>query len=132
MVSSTLIVALAGLSTFSEAAPTLLKRGSSKLGYAFGKNNEMKIESFSPNPGCWAYDWEARATDSGSYQLPGNCEFVPMLHDDKDMFVNAWKSGDAEAAIAAGAKHMLSFNEPDHCGYAVTNNQKYVTWQVLT
>lgn len=116
MISSTLLVALAGLSTFSQAAPTLSKRGSSKLGYAFGKGAQAKIEQFSPNQGCWGYDWEARVNDSPSWTLPSNCEFVPMLHDGGDMFVNAWKSGDAQGAIDAGAKHILSFNEPDHCG----------------
>lgn len=119
MVSSALVVALAGLSTLSQAAPTLSKRGgSSKLGYAFGKGAQAKIESFSPNPGCWGYDWEARADNAPGFNLPGGCEFVPMLHDDGDMFRNAWTSGDAKAAIAAGSKHILSFNEPDHCGPA--------------
>lgn len=117
MVSSALIVALAGLSSFTEAAPTLSKRGSSKLGYAFGKGAQSKIESFSPNPGCWGYDWEARADNSPGFKLPSSCEFVPMLHDDGAMFTAAWQS-DAQAAIAAGSKHLLSFNEPDHCGPA--------------
>lgn len=117
MVSSTLIVALAGLSTFAQAAPIISKRGSSKLGYAFGKCNQAKIDMFSPAPGCWGYDWEARADDQGAmYKLPGGCEFVPMIHDDSDMFVNAWTGGDAQKAIDAGSKHLLSFNEPDHCG----------------
>lgn len=116
MVSSALVVALAGLSTFSQAAPTLSKRGgSSKLGYAFGKGHQSKIESFSPNPGCWGYDWEARANDSPAYNLPSTCEFVPMLHDDGPMFSGAF-TADVDAAIKAGSKHVLSFNEPDHCG----------------
>jgi hypothetical protein len=116
MVSSTLIVALAGLSTFAEAAPTVFRRGSSKLGYAFGKAAQGKIDLFSPAQGCWGYDWEARVCDSGAdmFKLKG-CEFVPMLHDTSDMFVNAWKT-DTPKAIEAGSKHLLSFNEPDHCG----------------
>jgi hypothetical protein len=93
------------------------KRGSSKLGYAFGKAGQAKIEMFSPAQGCWGYDWEARVCDSGAdmFKLPGGCEFVPMLHDTSDMFVNAFKL-DAPKAIDAGSKHLLSFNEPDHCG----------------
>jgi hypothetical protein len=118
MVSSTFVLALAGLSTFAQAAPTVSKRGSSKAGYAFGKGNQGKIEMFSPANGCWGYDWEAKVAQPGGavvYKLPGGCEFVPMLHDLTPMFVNAWKD-DAPLAIAAGSKHLLSFNEPDHCG----------------
>jgi hypothetical protein len=116
MVSSTLIVALAGLSTFAEAAPTVFKRGSSKLGYAFGKSAQDKISLFSPAQGCWGYDWEARVSDVGDmFKLAGGCEFVPMLHDTSDMFVSAFQT-DVPEAIAAGSKHLLSFNEPDHCG----------------
>jgi len=118
MVSSAVLLALAGLSTFAQAAPTSLARrgGSSKQGYAFGKAAQSKIAMFSPAQGCWGYNWEARVDNAPSFNLPSGCEFVPMLHDGGDMFVNAWKSGDAEGAISAGSKHILSFNEPDHCG----------------
>jgi hypothetical protein len=117
MVSSTVVLALAGLATLAQAAPTTLaRRSNGKQGYAFGKAAQSKIEMFSPSGNCWGYNWEARVDNTPTFTLPSGCEFVPMLHDGGDMFVNAWKSGDAKAAIAAGAKHILSFNEPDHCG----------------
>lgn len=50
--------------------------------------------AFSPNVAWW-YDW--------SMQGEGGVEFVPMM----------WGKGDADTAVPAGAKYLLTFNEPN-------------------
>ncbi|KAJ4287998.1 hypothetical protein N0V90_012014 [Kalmusia sp. IMI 367209] len=116
MLQSSLVLALAGLATFSSAAPTAHKRqGGGKRGLGFKKDLQDKANLFTgAGKVSWAYDWEARSTNAPSFNVPG-VEFVPMLHDDGAMFTGAFPS-DAEGAIAAGAKHILSINEPDICG----------------
>ncbi|KAF1959298.1 hypothetical protein CC80DRAFT_406691 [Byssothecium circinans] len=111
MLTATLVFALAGLSSLSEAAP-MEKRANAKRGLAFGKNAQSKANLF--NSASWGYDWEARVTDGGVYNLDKR-EFVPMLHDGGAMFTGAWEA-DVEKAIKAGAKNILSINEPDHAG----------------
>jgi hypothetical protein len=58
----------------------------------------------------WAYNW---------YQTPGNgfnpaLEYVPMLWSNASDLTNSWATN-AQAAINAGSKHLLGFNEPDLC-----------------
>lgn len=110
MLTGTVLLALAGLSAFSEAAP-VEKRGSSKSGLGFKKNAQSKTGLFPA--ATWGYSWEARVSDDGKYSLDGK-EFVPMLHDGGAMFTGAWND-DVNKAIKAGAKNILSFNEPDEC-----------------
>lgn len=116
MLQSSLIVALAGLASFSTAAPTAHRRqAGGKRGLAFAKNNQDKATMFTGSGQVtWAYDWEARATDAPGFGVPG-VEFVPMLHDGGAMFTAAFDS-DCQGALDAGAKHILSINEPDICG----------------
>ncbi|KAF2636183.1 hypothetical protein P280DRAFT_510697 [Massarina eburnea CBS 473.64] len=111
MLTATLLFALAGLSSFTDAAP-MEKRANAKRGLAFGKNAQSKADLF--DSASWGYDWEARVTDAGAYTLSKR-EFVPMLHDGGAMFTAVFNT-DAEAAIKAGAKNVLSINEPDQCG----------------
>jgi hypothetical protein len=54
----------------------------------------------------WAYNWGQR-DDSGT-----NLEFCPMLWGLKLDFAQTWP-GNAQKAIDAGSKCLLSFNEPD-------------------
>lgn len=114
MLTTTILFALAGLSTFSEAAP-MEKRAGGKRGLAFKKNLQSKNDLF--NSASWGYTWEARVSDDGKYSLNGK-EFVPMLHDGGAMFTAAWND-DVNKAIKAGAKNILSFNEPDECKYVI-------------
>ncbi|KAJ4345236.1 uncharacterized protein N0V89_011365 [Didymosphaeria variabile] len=115
MLQSSLVLALAGLASFSTAAPTAFKRGAGKRGLGFAKNAQDKANMFTGSGQVtWAYDWEARATDAPGFGVPG-VEFVPMLHDGGDMFAGAFPS-DCQGALDAGAKHILSINEPDICG----------------
>ncbi|CAI6271921.1 unnamed protein product [Periconia digitata] len=111
MLTKTLLFALVGLSSLSEAAP-MEKRASSKRGLGFKKGLQQRTDLFSSS--SWGYSWEGRVDDKNvMYKLNGK-EFVPMLHDNGDMFLNAW-DGDVKGAIKAGAKNILSFNEPDEC-----------------
>ncbi|KAF7966055.1 hypothetical protein HWV62_40244 [Athelia sp. TMB] len=66
---------------------------------------------------AWAYNWgenpnadTGTAADTGSLR-PG-VEFTPMLWGSD---ATNWTVA-ADAAIAAGAKHLLGFNEPDNAG----------------
>lgn len=116
MVKSAVILALSGLAALSYAAPVETRSGrSGKRGLAFGKNHQNIAEKFASGPVCWGYNWEARVSDDLTAKMPAGFEFVPMLHDGSDMFVNAF-AADVEIAIAAGSKHILSINEPDQCG----------------
>ena len=58
----------------------------------------------------WAYNW---------YQTPGSgfnpaLEYVPMLWSNASDLLRDWPAN-AQAAINAGSKHLLGFNEPDLC-----------------
>lgn len=70
-------------------------------------NDASLTNAFAGKGISWAYNW---AAGPGGSILPG-VEFVPMCWGEKS--VGAW-AGAAASAIAAGAKHALSFNEPDH------------------
>ncbi|KAF2665485.1 hypothetical protein BT63DRAFT_377881 [Microthyrium microscopicum] len=57
----------------------------------------------------WAYNWGSNPSGS----MPSNVVYEPMLWTSQDQSrVNTWNA-DATAAIAAGAQHLLGFNEPD-------------------
>ncbi|KAJ5037587.1 uncharacterized protein L3040_007758 [Drepanopeziza brunnea f. sp. 'multigermtubi'] len=58
----------------------------------------------------WAYNWDS----SAPADLPPNLEFVPMLWGAAAEHTTRW-AANANAAIARGASHLLSFNEPDYC-----------------
>ncbi|KAH6670526.1 glycosyl hydrolase catalytic core-domain-containing protein [Halenospora varia] len=88
----------------SSAAP--VTTGGKKRGIAY--NNAAFVQSFvSGGQISWAYNW---ASGSGG-SLPSGVEFVPLCWGQKS-FAN-W-AADAKKAIAAGSKHLLGFNEPDH------------------
>lgn len=58
----------------------------------------------------WAYNW---------YQTPGSgfnpaLDYVPMLWSNASDLLRDWPTN-AQAAINAGSKHLLGFNEPDLC-----------------
>jgi hypothetical protein len=55
----------------------------------------------------WAYNWGQTNANMGV-----NLEFVPMLWGAGSGHTNSWVAN-ANKAIAAGSKNLLSFNEPD-------------------
>jgi len=57
-------------------------------------------------PVVWGYNW-----GSAYYDL-GNKEYVPLLWDNSTGTTDEWHAN-ATAAINAGSKYLMSFNEPD-------------------
>ncbi|KAG9228778.1 glycosyl hydrolase catalytic core-domain-containing protein [Amylocarpus encephaloides] len=94
-------------SSTSAAAPASTSSSSttsgSKRGVAF--NDASLVPAFS-GKASWCYNW-GYAQDS----TPG-FEYVPMLWGDKEKFYENWPAA-ADAFVAAGTTHFLSFNEPD-------------------
>ncbi len=79
---------------------------SAKRGLVY--NNPQLLARFlnSGTKVSWAYNW-GQYDDSGT-----NLEFCPMLWGLKLDFAQTWP-GNAQKAIDAGSKCLLSFNEPD-------------------
>ncbi|EGX93383.1 Glycoside hydrolase [Cordyceps militaris CM01] len=82
---------------------------SSKQGIAY--NDVSMANAFKQGcsaKGCkWAYNWGSSAPG-----LDSSVQYIPMLWGDLPVHTSHWDA-DAEAAIANGAKALLSFNEPD-------------------
>lgn len=72
--------------------------------------NEASLTSAFSNANVgWMYNWDS----APGGQIDSSKEFVPMLWNTSQVFhVPHWEER-AEAAIAAGTKHLLAFNEPD-------------------
>jgi hypothetical protein len=60
----------------------------------------------------WAYNWDS----SMPGDFPRYMEFIPMLHSNRPEHTNPWFAN-ANSALARGSGHLLSFNEPDACGW---------------
>ena len=116
MFKSTLLLALAGLSTFIEATP-LQARGGGKRGLAFPKqHNGVAGSQYThqfANSGkiTWMYDWEAVIDGT-----PINLEYVPLLHSNQQWCTEGWFNNVANAQAKYSVSHVLSFNEPDQFG----------------
>jgi len=54
----------------------------------------------------WAYNWGQTPND-----LDSSFAFVPMLWGTSKGFPDTWQAN-AQAAIDAGSKYLLAFNEP--------------------
>jgi Glycosyl hydrolase catalytic core len=78
--------------------------GSSKRGLVY--NSAALTNAFSGGSMGWAYNWAANPSGT----LASGIEYVPMLWGQKTF--SGWDAA-AKSALASGAKHMLSFNEPD-------------------
>ncbi|ERF71815.1 hypothetical protein EPUS_01730 [Endocarpon pusillum Z07020] len=96
-------VSSAASATPTPAAPSM-SYGTSKRGLAY--NSAALTGAFAGQAMSWAYNWGDRPDGT----LAPGIEFVPMLWGEKK-FGN-WEAS-AKSALAAGAKHLLSFNEPD-------------------
>jgi len=91
-------------STSSSAVPTSSSTGNGKRGLAY--NTASLLTCFEDSTQVsWGYNW-----DSDSAGLSSSFNYVPLLwglsHTD------VWNSR-ATSAIANGATHLMSFNEPD-------------------
>ncbi|KAH7366863.1 glycosyl hydrolase catalytic core-domain-containing protein [Plectosphaerella cucumerina] len=78
----------------------------SKRGLAFNKA-ELTSAFTSSDKISWAWNW-----DSSANGLDSNVEYVPTLWGPIDMHTARWNEN-AEAAIAKGSTHLMSFNECD-------------------
>ncbi|RVX67371.1 hypothetical protein B0A52_09152 [Exophiala mesophila] len=88
-------------STGSSGGSTSGKKG---LSY----NNPSLTNAFAGKGISWAYNWGSRPDGA----ILSGAEFVPMLWGNKQDFISSW-AGAASTAISNGARHALSFNEPD-------------------
>lgn len=122
MLTSTFIMALAGLATMTEASP-LQSRNAGKRGLAFPKQHNgtpgsqwtQYFKGFSEIK--WFYNWEA--VIDGPFDLDG--EYVPLLHSNQDWCTAGWFENVANARKKYKVSHVLSFNEPDQVGGGGTN-----------
>ncbi len=78
--------------------------GTGKRGLAY--NSAALTNAFAGKSMAWAYNWAANPSGT----LGSGIEYVPMLWGQTSF--GGWDAA-AKSALANGAKHMLSFNEPD-------------------
>ncbi|GKT49359.1 alkali-sensitive linkage protein 1 [Colletotrichum spaethianum] len=100
-----------------------------KRGIAY--NDPTKVNAFftgSCKDCSWAYNWDS--SDNGL--TASGVDFVPMLWGPIDTHTARWTEN-ADAAIAKGSTHILSFNECDNAaqcnldaGSAATAHVKYI------
>jgi len=96
------------LPTSVDVAPVDVPAGGSdvgKRGLAYNQGNLVKV--FNGGKPTWTYNW-GQVADGGA---GSDHEFVPMMWGPPHL--DGW-AGNAEKAIANGAKNFLSFNECDH------------------
>lgn len=117
-IKSTLFMGLAALGAFTDAAPT--KRASAgKRGIAVPKqNNGVAGSQYTKlfkghDQITWMYDWEAVIDGTPVEGL----EYVPLLHSNQEWCTSGWANNVANAKKNYKVSHVLSFNEPDQCGY---------------
>lgn len=97
--------------TSNDLYPSVRKRG---LAY----NDASLTHFFNGFKVSWAYNWYSAPVDSTSHPsaaLNLSQTFVPMLWSDTSDLTSVW-AANAQAALDAGADHLLAFNEPDQCG----------------
>lgn len=123
MLTTTFIMALAGLSTLIEASPILPRGTGSKRGLAFPKQDDKGVagskytHSFAgSNKISWMYDWEA-VIDGEALDL----EYVPLLHSNQEWCASTWTNNVANARKNYKVTSLLSFNEPDESGAGGSN-----------
>lgn len=97
-------------SSAAAAATTASTTSSSTVAKRGAAYNDASLVSALTGTGSkisWAYNW-----GSSSSGLSDDLEYVPMLWCPTDTYTSSW-SANAKAAIAAGSKYILGFNEPD-------------------
>ncbi|TLS20905.1 uncharacterized protein PpBr36_10829 [Pyricularia pennisetigena] len=88
----------------------------SKRGLAYNDASLTSPFMGSGSKCSWAYNWGQRADGLDTSKI----EYVPMLWGPQQMHTSTWKQN-ADAAIAAGSKSLLSFNECDNKGQCNTD-----------
>jgi hypothetical protein len=93
-----------------------------KRGVAYGYHSMADMQALSPGISWW-YNW-ALLPDEGVRDMVASLgvEFVPMVWGQNSL-------GDADAAVAAGEKFLLAFNEPNFGSQAnITAQQAAALW----
>jgi len=89
-----------------EQTPAPASNSGGKRGLAY--NDASLLSGFASSPQVsWVYNWA-----SSTSTVPSNLEYVPVLWGMGSQFTSVWN------AYAAGASHLMSFNEPDYYGQA--------------
>ncbi|OLN95397.1 Alkali-sensitive linkage protein 1-like protein 2 [Colletotrichum chlorophyti] len=103
-------VASSSKPTASSSAVSASALGS-KRGIAYNSASLANAFFTSGTSDCsWAYNWDS--LDNG---LTSGPQFVPMLWGPVETHTNRWQQN-ADASIAKGSTHILSFNECDNAG----------------
>lgn len=120
----------AASSVVTSAASVATAASGNKRGAAYNTASLISPLLGDGNQLSWAYNWGS--VSDGLSDVDSGIEFVPMLWGDKDDFFADW-SANAQAAIDAGAKNLLCFNEPDNpsqanmdAATAATYHQQYM------
>jgi hypothetical protein len=85
-----------------------------KRGVSYNDPGLVHLFNNDNNKIWWMYNW---------FSLPGKTdmwyEFIPMLHSDRPDHTGIWLGNVQKCSEANpnGGMHVLSFNEPDQCGY---------------
>ncbi|KAF2755979.1 hypothetical protein EJ05DRAFT_502453 [Pseudovirgaria hyperparasitica] len=127
----------ASSSTITGCAPTPTNKSSgTKRGVSYNDLALTNLFSTScvKSKASWAYNWYSAPANQGSAAAYNTAlTFIPMLWSAADALTSVWNAN-ANAAIANGAKALLSFNEPDGCSdggscmNATYAAQSYKTW----
>ncbi|CBX95492.1 hypothetical protein IAQ61_004318 [Plenodomus lingam] len=121
MFKSTLLLALAGLSTFVGAVP-LQRRNAGKRGLAFPKEHNGQPGSQWTHQFDWSdqlfwmYNWEAVIIGDAI-----DLEYVPLLHSNQPWCTEGWFANVAAARQKYRVTSILGFNEPDQAGGGGSN-----------
>lgn len=94
-------------STSSSIVAKSSSSGSGKRGLAYNAVSDTTCFS-SYSKVTWAYNWDSEAGGD----LASNFNYVPLLWGTTNGHADVWNER-ATAAIANGATHLMSFNEPD-------------------
>ncbi|KAI4730322.1 hypothetical protein E4T49_01904 [Aureobasidium sp. EXF-10728] len=114
-------------STSSSVVPQSSSTGTGKRGLAY--NTASLLTCFEgDNQVSWGYNW-----DSDSAGLSSSFNYVPLLWGLTNGHTDVWNSR-ATSAIANGATHLMSFNEPDMTSQSNLSPQDaasaYKTWMM--
>lgn len=110
----TTLVKVASSSPAPAPAPSSSHSSSSgkKRGAAYNDATLLPGFASSNSQVSWAYNWA-----SSTSPIPSGLEYVPLLWGMQDEFTSVWNAH-ADAALASGSSHLMSFNEPDFSGQA--------------
>ena len=84
-----------------------------KRGISYNNPSYVRLFDHQDSKAYWMYNWDS---------APGNTdrkhEYIPMLHSNRPDHTGAWNRNVGKRAQQGnGPIHVLSFNEPDQCGY---------------